>query len=76
MREYNYKTVYEYFNNSFPIDCSISYLNLPPMPLVEIYRPKKDPAIHQFSLQLNFLLPLEIILVILIPLLAPHMILS
>ena len=31
MREYNNRTVYDCFNNSFQDDCGISYCNLPPI---------------------------------------------
>ena len=34
MREYNYGTVYDSFNNTFPVDGVIPYLNLPPLPLM------------------------------------------
>ena len=33
MREYNSRTVYDCFKNSFPVDFGIPDLNLPPMPI-------------------------------------------
>ena len=36
VREYNYRKIYDYFNNSFIVDCVSTYFNLPLMPPVEI----------------------------------------
>ena len=33
MRDYNNRTVYDCFNNPFPVGCGITYLNLLPMPI-------------------------------------------
>ena len=34
-------TVYDCFNDPFPVDCGITYLNLPPIPMYDITRPPK-----------------------------------
>ena len=51
--------VYDCFNNTFLYDCGTPYLNLPPMPIDDSHRPKKDPIIPLTQLHIPFLLPLE-----------------
>ena len=41
MRWYNVSTVYEFFNNIFPVGCGRPYLNLYPMPIYDIPNPNK-----------------------------------
>ena len=35
MIEYNDRTVYDWFDNSFPVDCASLALNIPPMPIYD-----------------------------------------
>ena len=40
-REYNGSKFYDFFNNPFPYDCVIPYLNIPPITIVDSPQPDK-----------------------------------
>ena len=68
MIEYNKMIVYDYSNNHFQVYCVIPYLNLPPVPIGDSYRPNKivfytpDPLTDDISIDsgnyvINFTTP-------------------
>ena len=75
MRDYSDRKNYYFFNNPFTVDCVSPACNPLPMPLDKIYKEKKT-AILQISFHIPFRLPLENLLVICLPLLTPHKLLS
>ena len=76
MREYNYSTIYDSFNNNFPADVARSYLNLLPITIDDIHWTPKYSNIPLIHFQLLFMLPTEYLLVCLPPFLISHNFLS
>ena len=63
MRYYNDRTVYDWFNNNFSVDCGIPDLNTPPIAIDDIHLLKKYPDIPLIRFQITFLFSLETMLV-------------
>ena len=69
MREYNDKTVYECFNNTFLFDYGSPYLNLPPIHIDDSHRTKKISWYTSDLLPSAIYFPFKILLV-----LSPHIV--
>ena len=55
MREYNYRTVYDWFNDPFPVDCFIPDFNLPPIIIDDSYvLNKRSPYTPDTLLDSNY----------------------